>query len=187
LAIVKLGRADYKAFFQHAKKAIDLNLGFFSGELLCNPIYSEVREDKRFQKILEQCNLTDESPKHAKNRKPSSSVTIQSDTSETLSVDPQDLCYIEASDNYCTVFWYESGILKNKILRLTLKSMQQQLSSFETIAQCHKSFIINLDQDLSMVGNAKGHFFESLHLPVRIPISRSKAEFFKKSIGLIER
>lgn len=182
LAIIKLGQVDYKAFFRHTKKAIDLNLGFFPGELMCNPIYSEVREDMRFQKILEQCNLSDEKPKYKKSRKPSAVITILSNTSETLSIDPQDLCYIEASDNYCKIYWYEDGILKYKMLRLTLKSMQQQLSSFEYIVPCHKSFMINMNQELSITGNAKGHFFESLYLPVRIPISRSKASAYKAKL-----
>lgn len=179
LAIIKLGQSDYKAFFSHAEKAIDFVLGLFPGELKCNPIFIEVREDKRFKKILEQCNLSDEKPKYKKSRKPSTVITILSNTSETLSIDPQDLSFIEASDNYCTIYWYESGILKNKFFRLTLKSMEHQLSSFDYIVRCHKSFMVNIHQGLSITGNTRGHFFESPYLPVRIPISRSKANASK--------
>ena len=184
LAIIKLGQGDLKAFFSHTNKAIDFNLGLYPGELMSNPIYDEIREDTRFQNILMQCNLYDESLKYKKSRKPSTVITILSNTSETLSIDPQDLFYIEASDNYCTVYWREGGSLKNKMLRLTLKRMQEQVSAFGNMTKCHKSFMINLDQELSITGNARRHFFESPHLPVRIPISRSKASAFKKQLAV---
>ena len=183
LSTIKLGQGDYRAFFKHVNKAIDFHLGMFPGDLMSNPIYDEVREDIRFKEILEKCNLSIEKPAHQKNRLPSATITILSQTSETLSVDPQDLSYIEASDNYCTIYWREAGVLKNKMLRLTLKRMQEQLSAFDYMTKCHKSFIINLDQELSITGNAKGHFFESPHLPVRIPISRSKAGALKKQLA----
>ncbi len=186
LAIIKLGQGDLKAFFSHTNKAIDINLGLYPGELVGNPIYDEVREDTRFQSILMHCNLSDVSSKYKKSMKPSTVITILSQTSDTLSIDPQNLFYIEASDNYCTVYWLEGESLKNKMLRLTLKRMQKQLSVFEYITQCHKSFMINLDQELSITGNARGHFFESPHLPVRIPISRSKASAFKKQLAVVK-
>jgi DNA-binding LytR/AlgR family response regulator len=174
LAIVKLGQYDYKAFFKHAQKAIDLGIGVFPAELKSNPIFSEVRKDLRFQKIMNQCNLSDEKSTFKKNRKPATVISLTSNTSETLSIDPQDLSFVEASDNYCTIYWYESGILKNIMLRLTLKSMETQLASFKNIVRCHKTFMINLNQELTISGNSRGYFFESKSFPVRIPVSRSK-------------
>jgi len=34
----------------------------------------------------------------------------------------------------------------------------------------------NLNEELIIAGNARGHFFESPYLPLRIPISRSKSD-----------
>ena len=96
-------------------------------------------------------------------------------------VDPQDISFIEASDNYCTFYWYDSGILKNKILRQTLKNVEEQLLPFNNIVRCHKTFMVNLHQELTITGNARAHFLESGSLPIRIPISRSKS----KSIAIL--
>jgi len=176
LSIVKLGQSDYKSFFKYAEKAVQLGIGIFPAELKCNPIFAEVREDLRFQKILKQCNLADTTSTFHKNKKPATVLKLVSNTSEVLVIDPQDLSFVEASDNYCTIFWFEYGILKNRMLRITLKSLETQLAAFESIVRCHKTFMVNLHQELSISGNARGYFFESKSLPVRIPISRSKSE-----------
>jgi len=181
LAIVKIGQLDYKAFFKYSEKAVQLGIGIFPTELKCNPIFAEVREDPRFQKILKQCNLSDEISSFDKKRKLASIINIKSNTSETLTVDPQDISFIEASDNYCTVYWYDSGILKNKILRQTLKNVEEQLLPFNNIVRCHKTFMVNLNQELTITGNARAHFLESRSLPIRFPISRSKS----KSIAIL--
>ena len=180
LAIIKLGQSDYKSFFKYLIRVVESNIGFVPGELKCNPMFSEIRRDPSFQELLEKCNLVDENRKYSKDRKPSHIITITTKTSETLSFDPQDLSFIESSDNYVTIYWHESGVLKNKILRSTLKEIEDQFASFDQILRCHKSFIINLNEELSITGNAKGHFFESPYLPIRIPISRSKSKSIKK-------
>ncbi|OUR99327.1 hypothetical protein A9Q86_12180 [Flavobacteriales bacterium 33_180_T64] len=181
LAIVKLGQLDYKTFYKHSEKAIQLGLGIFPAELKSNPIFAEVRKDIRYQKILTQCNISDDISTFNKNRQLASIINVKSNTSETLTVDPQDISFIEASDNYCTIYWFDSGILKNKILRLTLKSMEDQLAAYKNIIRCHKSFMINLHQELTLTGNARAQFLESRPLPIRIPVSRSK----NKSIRLL--
>ena len=179
LAIVKLGQSDFKSFFKHAKKAVELGIGIFPAELKSNPIFSEVRTHPDFQIILKKCNLFDEKPSFTKNRKPVSILKITSNTLETISVDPQDISFVEASDNYCTIYWHESGILKHKMLRLTLKSLEKQLTDYKNIVRCHKTFIINLHQELTIMGNAKAHFLEGKSLPIRIPVSRSKSMAIK--------
>jgi len=169
-----LGQSDYNAFFNYSQKAIDIGIGVFPAELKSHPIYSEVREDSRFQKMLAQSNLSDEKSDFEQKRNPISSINITTSTSETLSIDPQDISFIQANDNYSTIYWYESGILKNKLLRITLKHLEEQLVVFENIIRCHKTFMVNLNQELNITGNARGLFFEGKSLPIRIPISRSK-------------
>jgi len=181
-ALIKLGRADYSSFFSHMKKAVNSNLGMLPGELMCNPLFSEVRKDERYIELLKLCGLIESNDIVFKQRRPTSAVNITTNTSEILSFDPQDLSFIEGSDNYSTVYWHDEGVLKNKMLRITLKSLEEQLSDFDYIIRCHKSFIINLNEELSITGNAKAYFLESSYLPKRIPISRTKSDLVKNFI-----
>ena len=148
--------------------------------MVCNPFFSEVRKNSIFQQLLEKCNVGGGSPKNPKVRLPSSVLTIVTNTSETLSLDPQDLSYIKGNDNYCTVHWHEDGVLQSRILRITIKKLVEQLRPFDFILQCHRSYLINLNETLQITGNAKGYFFESPNFPVRVPVSRSKNSYIKE-------
>ncbi len=183
IGIIKLGRHDYDGFFKQLNKAIGKHLTAFIGEMLYNPIYSEIRKDKRYEDVLARFNLNPDSYQSRKKIRPSSTLTIKTNTQEKLNLDPQDIAYVEGEGNYCTVYWHEEGLLQNRILRVTLKQLEEQFITSESIIRCHKSFIINLNEDLKLSGNAKGHFFSSPFFPIKIPVSRSKNDFVRKYIS----
>lgn len=174
LAIIKLGQSDIKGFFKHIEKSASYGIGFIFGELLNNPIFSEVKKNTRLQNLLIKFNHIDTKKVLNKTKKPSSIITIASHTNESLILDPQDISFIEASDNYCTVYWQNTGVLSKKMLRATLKDIEVQLQPYSYIVRCHKSYMINLNEDMQVIGNAREAYFESSYLPIRIPISRAK-------------
>lgn len=176
LAIIKLGQTDIKGFLYYIEKSASCGIGFILGELLNNPMFSEVKKNPRIQALLMKFNhlMTENSFKKVKI--PSTAIHLTSHTKEIIILDPQDISFIESHDNYCTVYWQDSGILTKKMLRVTLKNIEEQLRSFKYIVRCHKSFMINLNEDMHITGNAKGAFFESSYFPIRIPISRAKRE-----------
>lgn len=179
LSIVKLGQSDYDTFFVHLKKAIDFKLGLIMGQLRCNPFFSEVQRDTRFQEILIESgmNAIDE---EMKERFPSSVFQITTNTKETLSIDPQDISFIKAHDNYSVIHWQNGGVLQKKILRVTLKELEEQFVGFPYIVRCHRSYLINVNEPFNVVGNTRAAFFEAPFLPIRIPISRGRVNLFKK-------
>ncbi len=181
LAILKLGQSDIKGFLIHIEKSAAYGIGFIFGELLNNPMFSEVKKNDRVQNVLAKFNhiILDKSINKVK--KPSSVITIASLTNESLTIDPQDISYIEANDNYATIYWYDSGVLTKKMLRVTLKNIEKQLLASSYIVRCHKSYMINLNEEMQIVGNTRESYFESSYLSIRIPISRSK----RKSISTL--
>ena len=181
MAIIKLGQADIKSFLIHIEKSANHAIGILPGELINNPIFSEVKKNSRIQDLLIKLNHLESKSSYNKIKRPSSAVTLISHTNETIVLDPQDISFIEANDNYCTVHWLDSGILTKKMLRITLKSIEEQLRYYKYIIRCHKSYMINLNEDMHIMGNAREAFFESSYLPIRIPISRSRKEFVERS------
>lgn len=177
-SIIKLGQLNYKDFFKHINLALEKGLGMFIGEIICNPIYNEIRKDKRFKSVLEKLSLDNELSKPSRKKLASSSATLTTKTKQSLTLDPQYLAYVESHGNYSKIFWFEQNILRNKLLRVPISHLEQQLSTYSYIHRCHKSYLINLNEPLSISGNTKGHFFECDYYPIRIPISRGKAALF---------
>ena len=178
LAIIYVGLKDHDKVYDLFKKAIDDRLGMISGDFLNNPIYDDLKKEERFIKLLKECNIPKNyfsNPRH-QSKTQASVVEIQSNTAESLLLDPSDILYIKAQDNYSIIVWSDAGKVKEKMLRVTLNQLETQLNEFSFITRCHKSFIINLRENYALKGNSKGYKFQSSFTPEAIPISRSKGK-----------
>ncbi|MFY0688306.1 MAG: LytTR family transcriptional regulator DNA-binding domain-containing protein [Cyclobacteriaceae bacterium] len=174
MAIVKLAEQDLDGFFLHVNAALELGHTGIIGDVYNNPLYSSIRKDIRYLGFLKKNKLGATPP--VKTRQPSRSITLNAATKESLTLDPQDIAFIKGDGNYSTVHWFESSLLKQKILRITLKQLEVQLADISQIQRVHKSYMVNLNERLSISGNARGFFIESEFYPIRIPISRSRSK-----------
>jgi TolB-like protein len=176
LAILKLGQNNIKEFFIHLKKAVTFGLGFLPGELLNNPIFNEIKQHPKAQLIRSKMGYDKSSLNVLKKKRVSTFITLQSHTKEILTLDPQDISFVESNDNYVFVHHLKDGIIIKTMLRISLKNFEQQLTDYPYLVRCHKSFMISLDAQMKINGNSKFSYFESMYFPKRIPISRSKQE-----------
>ena len=102
-------------------------------------------------------------------------ITIQSDTSETVNLHVKDLLYVEASDNYSTVYWRGETAVQKRMLRVNLKSIESQLGSTEVV-RCHRSFMVNINAIRQVEGNTNGYRLSIRDSDFRVPVSRGKGK-----------
>jgi hypothetical protein len=102
-------------------------------------------------------------------------VTIHTDTSESLTFNLPDLLFIEADDNYSTVYWKNGHGLERKLLRVNLKSIENQLNNSFTI-RCHRSYIVNVHAISAITGNTNGYKLQIRDSDFSIPVSRPKGK-----------
>lgn len=114
----------------------------------------------------------------------SPTVTILSDTSETIDLRLTDLVYIESSHNYSTVFWKTAAGLEKKILRIYLKNIETQLNN-SFIVRCHRSYIVNINAITHVTGNTNGYKLSLEGTETTIPVSRSKGSEVIEKISQI--
>jgi len=91
----------------------------------------------------------------------------------SLSMLLNDILCIEANDNYCNIYYRKENIVKREMLRNTMKNMEDQLSKFDDIIRCHKSYIVNMYNFDKLTGNAQGYKLDIKMLDFKIPVSRS--------------
>ena len=127
---------------------------------------------------LEKIRLMKEDPGHAK----SNVVTIYSETRETLDLALSELLYVEASDNYSTVYWKNAQGVEKKMLRINLKNMESQLDNYFAI-RCHRSFIVNINAIDHVTGNANGYKLGIKDTNFSVPVSRAKGKEVIEKIG----
>ncbi|MCK9324654.1 MAG: LytTR family transcriptional regulator [Bacteroidales bacterium] len=60
-----------------------------------------------------------------------------------LTINLDDLIFIEASENYVSIHYLDDHQLGRLLLRTSLKKLEQELASFP-IVRCHRSYMINI-------------------------------------------
>lgn len=113
-----------------------------------------------------------------------SRVIIEADTNEQLSIDPDSFLYAEAQDNYVQIFWKIDENTQNKMLRLSLSRLEEQLNQ-PYIERTHRSYIVNLDKVTQVKGNSNGLRLALENEPVEIPVSRAHAQAIRDRLPAI--
>ncbi|MCK9346993.1 MAG: LytTR family DNA-binding domain-containing protein [Bacteroidales bacterium] len=73
-------------------------------------------------------------------------LTFQDEKGELqLSIKKDSLLYLEAADNYVSVWYVSKNGVSRYLVRNTLKDMEERFAQTRVI-RCHRSFMVNLDQ-----------------------------------------
>lgn len=101
---------------------------------------------------------------------------------QTLALCADDVLYIEAMQNYISVYYFERGqdLVEKAIVRDTLQNALTQLIGSTTV-RCHRSYLVNYTKVVDISGNAQGLKLSLAHLEtdVTIPVSRSYVADFR--------
>jgi hypothetical protein len=95
---------------------------------------------------------------------------------ESLEISVDDLLFIKSADNYVEVYFTENQTIQKRLLRNTLKSIDEELKEHGNFFRCHKSYLINLDKIIKVNGNAQGYRFKLKLGDIEIPVSRQYNE-----------
>lgn len=104
-------------------------------------------------------------------------------SSEGLSIQMDDLLFIQSSDNYIDVFYLKNGQPVKAVLRNTLKAVEDVLIEHENLFRCHKSYLVNLLHVRHISGNAQGYKLHLNHTEEVIPVSRGHNETIKSRLA----
>ena len=98
---------------------------------------------------------------------PPSLITIKGNTNEGITLTLNDLLFIKAQQNYTEIVFIKDSKIKTMLMRSTLSNLLSQLPP--TIVKCHRSYLVNLQNILSISGNAQGYqlkVFDKIVVPV---------------------
>jgi adenylate cyclase len=139
-----------------------------------DPVWNEFRSDPAFIELVEKSFVPEKKDRIAH---------IKTDTKEELTLNLNQLLYIEAQENYSRVVWIDHDELQERLLRVTLKNIETQIID-DNIVRCHRSYIINTKVRFTILGNSNGYRLKSKFLKETIPISRSLG---KEIVGKLKK
>ena len=101
---------------------------------------------------------------------------------DSLAIKVNSLLFIRSANNYIEVFWKESSIIKNQMVRCSMANAEEAILEYKFIQKCHRSFIVNINFIDKIEGNSQGYklFFENINYPV--PVSKNFVSKLKELI-----
>ena len=105
---------------------------------------------------------------------PNTLVCFKENSNKTkLSLRLGDLLYVESSDNYVVIFYSKGNEIEKRVLRNTIKQLEQELTPYDII-RCHRSYMVNPINISRKETTSKGLnlFFKKFEKLV-VPVSKS--------------
>lgn len=84
-----------------------------------------------------------------------------------------DLLYIEAQKNNVLVRYVKDNDINTTELHTTLTAVLDDLKEYENVFQCHRSFVVNLNNITSAQGNSNGYQLKLGKCSAIVPVSRT--------------
>ena len=100
-----------------------------------------------------------------------------------LTIPINDLLFIEAQKNNVSVCFLRENKPTNMEVHTTLTAVIEELKNYENIFQCHRSFVVNVNNITSAKGNSNGYQLRLGNCPQSIPVSRSFVPQLKSFIA----
>lgn len=111
-------------------------------------------------------------------------VTLHGDTRESLTIDPNDILYIESIANYINIVYFKDSELCQKRIRSSLKDIESALCPHAYIVHIHRAFLVNIRFVTHVTGNSAGYKVELFGCDKILPVSKSNVQLFKERLKL---
>jgi len=101
------------------------------------------------------------------------SIEFNSENSaENLKLLVSDIALIKSADNYVEVVFKEGDHFKKKLIRNTLRNIEQQITSFSVFIRCHRICIVNIHYVKKLTKDSNNHSLTLKGYDEPIPVSR---------------
>lgn len=138
---------------------------------------AELEEAREMNEQLKKLQRTETESEAETQQTP---ITLEGNTNESISLDMAHLLYIESVGNYVKIYQLQDDQVQTRMLRTTMKQMEETLQTYSTIVRCHRAFIVNLGQVEKISSTAQAMQLVMQHCHDTIPVSRSNISKLKK-------
>lgn len=101
---------------------------------------------------------------------------------DQVAVALEDLLYLESQDNYVAVTWMEGEARRAKLIRTSLKCLENTLDE-PLLLRCHRSFMVNLARVRGCRGNRHGLQLSLEGADRTLPVSRAWTGTILEKLG----
>lgn len=97
---------------------------------------------------------------------------VSENSSEVLNLIIADVAFIKSADNYVEIVYKEDDNFKKKLIRNTLKNIEQQIKQYSNFIRCHRICIVNMHYIEKLNSSYNKHWLTIKGFSEQIPVSR---------------
>ncbi len=157
---------------------ITISVGIFP--IIFLTIYAEMYLSNKHKIIAEELS----NRIHSSNKENTALRIVSENNKEIIEIELQQFLCISSEGNYANIFYSENGKTTKKLIRNSLAKLADQLSNFDSIKRCHRSYIVNMEHVSQVNGNARNYNFILEKLDFSIPVSRNFPKSIIKNISI---
>ena len=109
-------------------------------------------------------------------------IVFSGGTKESFELIASDLLYVEAEGNYVKIVYRKNEKCTQKMLRATMKQVEEVSRPFSYIVKSHRAFLVNLCAVSKVSGNSRGYRLFLYDCEDSIPVSRAYSKEVKMLI-----
>lgn len=127
----------------------------------------------RLKKYLHETRLMQEKLKQFSESYSQKHIEIVSDNeSDNFRIQVSEIVYVKSADNYVEIGYHDEGIVKKKMVRNTLRNIEQQLSEFNNFIRTHRTGLVNIQYIKKLNKNFNTYWLSLDKTKETIPVSR---------------
>lgn len=97
---------------------------------------------------------------------------VSESRSEKLFLEPESLILVRSAENYVEIVYWKDQSVQRKLLRSTMRSIEDQLRSHPEMVRCHRTCIVNTSNGTKILRTPQGIKLRIPDYDEDIPVSR---------------
>ena len=148
-------------------------------DIFCSFLASHLQEAMEMNQYLQKaesipnCNRMENGKEY---------IVFSGGTKESFELIASDLLYVEAEGNYVKIVYRKNEKCTQKMLRATMKQVEEVSRPFSYIVKSHRAFLVNLCAVSKVSGNSQGYRLFLYDCEDSIPVSRAYSKEVKMLI-----
>jgi DNA-binding LytR/AlgR family response regulator len=109
---------------------------------------------------------------------------ISDNKSDKIDLLPGDILLIKSAENYVEIVYKDNENNKQRLIRTTLRNIEEQLRKYPEFVRCHRTCVVNTKYILKLSSSYQGHKLKIIDYNDEIPVSRQYLMDVRKVLGI---
>ncbi len=103
---------------------------------------------------------------------------------DTIELHPENVLLIKSADNYVEIYHLNDNNIQQKLIRTTLKNIEDQLKVYTEFIRCHRTSIVNTRYIVKLTHGYSGYRLKIHGYDNGIPVSRQYLLIVRHALGI---